>query len=394
MTSKASLFLNSVIKKFDIFGISYSFQMENQSRFKTILGGWITIFFYIILIALFFSFGVDFYQRKNQKISLNSKNIHYKEVNFTNKNFTLAFRIENEFGLQIINNSIFFLEVGFFRHEMQENGKWLMTKINDNQNLTFSKCSELENFREKEKDFNISLSSWFCINFNNSTLGGYWDGNFVNGLIINTRKCSNKKYKNLQCLEQNNIEKEFKSGINTGANLFYSFLFLESLPVMDNFENPIQSHLINKYEMLDLNVLKRSVQIFKRISIDSDVGWLFSEREEFTYFSNDYIMQDFSLKKEIEEDILYSHLIYLGRKEDIFSRSYTKLQEVLANVGGFAKILLVILIIFYFYIENISKNLLLLEKFEFLEEDEDIEKIQKNKYFSKNINLFESKFHH
>jgi len=37
---------------------------------------------------------------------------------------------------------------------------------------------------------------------------------------------------------------------------------------------------------------------------------------------------------------------------------------------------------------------LLLEKFEFLEEDEDIEKIQKNKYFSKNINLFESKFHH
>jgi len=96
-------FFGSFIRKFDIFGISYSFLIENQSKFKTIFGGWITIFFYIVLLALFFSFGVDFYQRKNPKISLNSKNIQHKEVNFSNQNFTLAFRIEDEFGLQVIN---------------------------------------------------------------------------------------------------------------------------------------------------------------------------------------------------------------------------------------------------------------------------------------------------
>jgi len=250
----------------------------------------------------------------------------------------------------------------------------------------------MDNYKEKEQIFNISLSSWYCVNFNNLTLGGNWDGSFVNGIIINTRTCTDKRYKDLQCLDQDSIRKEFKKGINTGGNYFYSFLYLESLPVMDNFEYPIQSYLIDKYEMLDLNILKRSVQIFKRITNDSDVGWVFSHRKESTYYSNDIIKQDFSLKDEIKEDLLYTHFIYLGRKEDIFSRSYSKLQEVLANVGGFAKILLIILNFFYYYIENVSKNLLLLEKFEFCKENEVNEEKFQHKNIIKTDNLFENKF--
>jgi hypothetical protein len=162
---------------------------------------------------------------------------------------------------------------------------------------------------------------------------------------------------------------------------------MESSPVMDNFKNPIQSYLANNYEVLNLNLLKRSVQIFKTVSVYNDKGWLFENVEKLQYISNDIILKDFALKEEFEDDSLYTHLLYFGKKREKFNRSYLKVQELFANIGGFAKLLMMAINFFGVILRSVSvsKNLHILQLFEFFEDKENKASTLSDSYKLENI---------
>jgi len=387
---KAKTTFFSLIKKLDLFGISYSFQLDSQEKYKTFTGGVISILFYLITGVLFIGFGRNMYNRKHPKVSFSSEITNYEKMLLSNRNFTFAFRVEDQLGIQVTNSSILFQEVVFYHHEIQENGVWSLVELEYNQTLLYRKCSEMAETPDKQLNFNISLDNWYCVNFDNRTLGGNWDGNFLYSFDISTRLCTSKSNNNTQannlqnlngkssasakdsgfeCLDPSELRKKFKNDIYGGPNLYFSYLFMESSPVMDNFEKPIQSYLVNNYEYLNMKLFKSSVQIFKTASIDNDKGWLFEEVENANYFSNDYIMKDFSPKDKDDDNLLYSHTVYFGKKRDLYTRSYLKVQELFANVGGFAKLLLMIINFSGFFLQDIAKNLLVLERFEFYEAD-------------------------
>jgi len=389
--NKQNTIFSSLIKKLDLFGISYNFQFDSQEKYKTFTGGVISILFYLITVVLFVGFGRNMYNRKNPKVSFSSDITNYEKTLIANKNFTLAFRVEDILGIQITNSSILFQQVSFFHQEIKENGEWSLVSFDDNQTLLYSKCSEMADTPDKERSYNFSLDAWYCVNFDNRTLGGNWDGNFLYAFEIQTRLCTSKTNKNntqsnnhrslneehgasasgFECLEPSELRKKFRNDIYGGPNLFFSYLFMESSPVMDNFEKPIKSYLVNNYEYLNMKLLKNSAQIFKTVTIDNDKGWLFEEVENTNYVSNDYIIKDFSPKEEDDDNLLYSHTIYLGKKRDIYTRSYLKVQELFANVGGFAKLLLMIINFAGFFLNDIAKSLLVLERFEFFAADSD-----------------------
>jgi len=285
-----------LIKKLDLFGISYNFQLDSQEKYKTFTGGVISVLFYLITIVLFVSFGSNMYNRRNPQVSFSSEITNYKKTQLSNKNFTLPFRVEDAVGIQVTNSSILYQEMLFYHREIQENGEWGLVSFEDNQTLLYRKCSEMTDTPEKQRSYNISLDAWYCVNFDNLTLGGNWDGNFLYAFEIQTRLCGSKSNQNLSendggsfaCLEPKELKKKFRNDIY-GPNLFFSYLYLESSPVMENFEKPIQSYLVNNYEYLNMELLKSSVQIFKTVSMDNDKGWLFEEVEDENFFSNDYI---------------------------------------------------------------------------------------------------------
>ena len=358
MKSKYLIYSN-LINYIDFFGLSYNFTIDKKDKLKTTTGAIFSIFFILITISLFFGFGIDLYQRKRPKISNNSKLTIPQEKTFSNNNFTFAFRVEDRLGAMVQNDSIVSLDISYHHYVMNERGVW---------NLIFSeitpykKCNEFNYTSEKEAFYNISLASWYCIDFDNFKLGGYWDTSFVYGFIINTKQC--KYSKNNTCLNDKDLKENFQNPIS-GSNYFYSFLYMEALPQMDDYEKPINLHLINRYELLSLKASKRVVQIYKQVTVNNDRGWFFSEIEEKNFYSSDSISPDFTLKDEFTEDLVYSHIIYFGNKIDIYSRSYTKIQEVIANIGGFTKIFYTILSFIYGYFGNYIKTAFLLNKIDF-----------------------------
>ena len=138
------------------------------------------------------------------------------------------------------DETLLFTELGYF-YAVLENGYWSFKLKTE---LPQKKCSELSNIKEKEEYYKISLSSWNCIDFDNITIGGSWDGNFVRGLVTLTRQCNFFKG-NKACRPAKEIQETFSKAALEG-NYFYSDLSLEVLPSMDDFENPLKTNLVNR----------------------------------------------------------------------------------------------------------------------------------------------------
>lgn len=166
----------SYFNQIDTFGTEYSFLINGNRTYKTPIGAWVTLFYIFLVIGLFFGFGVDLYQRKNPKVSLNSENAPYEKVKLSNQNFTYAYRIEDKDGNLKVDDSMFGLKINFESLEII-NGSWESLSKSEQ---SAKRCYDIPGYEEKEKIFNISLKSWYCLDFDNKTWGGGWDGNFVN----------------------------------------------------------------------------------------------------------------------------------------------------------------------------------------------------------------------
>lgn len=365
--------INSNLKKnywfsqLDIFGSAYGFLTDGNDKFKSNSGALLTVCYCIIVIALFFGFGLDLYQRKNPRVSFNTETVPYFLKNMSNAEFTYAFRIEDTNGLMVENPKLFYPTVGYIGMEM-ENGTWAL-KVGDYQKV--KKCHEVTNYTLKESYYGISLKNWYCIDFDGKRLGGNWNGNFVYTFLIQILQCTNSSQNNNTCLPQDQTEKAFVNNLS-GGNFFYSDLFVSTQPAMNNFSQPLGSTLINNYEMLNLQFTRRKVQTFKTTRIDNDVGWFFSDFKEESLISSESIRPDLTLKEKWSQNVLYTTYLYLGNTIDSYNRSYTKVQEVIASIGGFAKFFHTVLFFFHFSIGKVYKNLILIQAVPFNEDSFDL----------------------
>ena len=232
---------NEFVKKLDLFGLNYEFLIDGETNYKTNTGGYITISYFIICVGLFFGFGIDFYQRNNPKVVFDTKIADYTKVYLSNKNYTLAYRVEDNNGIIVLNTSVVEPILNYFYSYIDNTtGVWISVfdyRVNK------TRCKELPNIKEKELYYNISLTDWYCVYFDNlNVLGGNWDGNFVYGIYIDTHQCTNSTGNNNSCLPYQNISDKYQNNV-TGNNLFFSFLYLEGLPMMSDYNNPLKTHL-------------------------------------------------------------------------------------------------------------------------------------------------------
>jgi hypothetical protein len=382
----------SLFNELDIFGIGYNFLVDGKNKKKTMGGALLSLLYGFIFIGLFFGFGMDLYQRKRPKVSFNTVIGDYKEIPLSNKNFTYAYRIEDTLGKIVTDESIIRLETYYFKFTLV-NGEW----INNIQKImTNKRCREVAYTKEKEKYYNLSLNDWYCLDFDNITLGGNWDGNFVYGFLINTYQCSNSTDRT-NCSSQDVIKKSFESDV-TSSNYFYSDMSMEVLASMDDFQNPLKTNLLNRYELLNLGLTKRKVQTFKYTKMINDVGWFFSEVNEFLMASSDTLSTDFTFKDIWSQDIVFSQFLYFGKKMETFNRSYTKIQEIFAAIGGFSKFFYYIITLFYYATKKVYSNLFLMNNIFFENYEEEIflqqqNNIRSNSHSELNLGMSANKTH-
>jgi hypothetical protein len=193
-----------------------------------------------------------------------------------------------------------------------------------------------------------------------------WDGNFVNLFQINVEVCMNSTSNNT-CSTKEKIQNKFQND-KSGGNLFFSDLSLFVQPSLNDYEKPIATTLVNSYQMLNLDITKRKIQTYKITAIDNDVGWFFEDfKYEYVINTND-ILTDFSFKDRWTQPVLYNSFQYMRKKVETYRRSYIKIQEVFAAIGGFSKFFYTVLLLIFNKVRRAYNNLILMDYIPFNED--------------------------
>ena len=315
----------------------------------------------MILLGLFFSFGIDLYLRKNPNVTLNnivSDNYEYVYVN--NSNATLAYRIEDVNRGFYKNSSIiqdFILTI--LSYQLNSQGEWeLLSK----KTIQPKMCKDLPNIYEIQENYDKDLTYWYCIDFNEiNSIGGNWDGNFLRYLRIDTPQCTNSTSNNYSCASFNTIQNQINNK-ETHEQLFFSYLYMRGIAKVSNVSYPIGTTLSNIYDALDVQVTKRKYQTYKKISLESDNGWIFPQKDTSMIYCLDTEISDFVLKDPQNNNLLHRMTFYFGKNKDSYSRSFTKIQEVFAQIGGFSSVMQILLSIIYKHMGIVLKNKEIMKK--------------------------------
>jgi hypothetical protein len=137
----------------------------------------------------------------------------------------------------------------------------------------------------------------------------------------------------------NNLTKCRSDVSNVLENVYISIKFLDYLIQHDYFENPYEMYLRSDQVTASSTVYKRAFYFMKQVKYLTDIGFVFED------IKTEYFYQYPDPKETVDlrsQGILPGNFInvsfVMDKKIDIYKKTYMKLQELLAVVGGIIKL--------------------------------------------------------
>jgi hypothetical protein len=362
----------------DIYGSKPSFRIGESSSLKTKLGSMLTVLSMMVMLATLGFFSVRLFDTKHPLIIHSVYNyINSPFIQLTNKNFGFAFGLQdpNTYD-QFIDEGIYQVKVSQRRGKRIEiNGKsifdWTITPL-EIERCTFNKFPEAY----KETLTKQPLNDMYCLKDSSFFLNGTFVNEEYSLVFFEFFQCRNTTEKQ-NCKPQEVIDKTLQGS-------FYQFAYTDISIDPSDYLNPNKQYLASSYGTLTNKAYKEIHHYFKQIKISTDRGWLITDIIDENYIQNDYVkeMNDFRTF-----DSFFSYQFTLSTVNESYGRSYTKIQNIMAEVGGVIKVITMFCIILLYsynkisYYDNITNELVRIS--ENLEHDK-INHSTKNNYNSYN----------
>ncbi len=336
--------MQNILEYVDIFGTKFNFNVNERDTFKTPLGGFLTILTIGLIVFFSFFFGTDFYYKVNPIIFSNTivPDRYEDPILLTPENLVIAWRIEDPFSLKISTDKVIYpiQRQSYFKSNAQ--GDLDMIYIKD---LPITTCNE-NNAKMKEfTEFN-KLENWNCFDWSEEEkrLGGFWDGDYVLWYQLYLYLCDKGVEYSSSNPNCTNLEDYWKFETKHGGGLAISFMYPEYYLSAEDTVNPLRIFYKNYYYFFSPNTYKIDRFFFNKITLFDDQGWIFEDIRNKTLLSINKIQDDQNINniKDGKSSQMYEFNLYVEKASKTFKRSYTKIQDVGAKVGGMIKVILVI----------------------------------------------------
>ena len=345
--------LTDKIKLIDIFYRTIKFETRESENYKTIFGGLLTIITGITMIVIGFLFGREIYQRKNPLVLNSDILLEYSRINMNE--FPLFFTFNLAGGKNIPDpgidkvfdfetQALSFLSNGTTYNKFYKGySKCDLDKFVKNKNIIKDAYEGvLKNKREPICFHNDIVKS--NSNENNNM---YSDGLFFkNDYALNNSTFVNFKIK--LCKEDKSINKTCHPDLETLTDQIYIKIYtVDSFLDPQNYEKPITYFQKTLGEQINNSINKR---LFLRVvnnELENDNSWIFEEKNIIKFHHIHSIKQETNkvFKSEVFSLTLESPII-INRT----TRSYMKVQDLFAKIGGmFSALRIMFLILSYHY---------------------------------------------
>lgn len=335
---KSKIFNN--FKQLDFLSQEFSFEYNDSKIYKTNAGAIISSITFIFALILSFMFGKEVYQRKIPSVSTSEEVLEDSTIHLNN--FPIIVQLVDNNGINIDNfKSYFDLSISSIGYD--ENKKLFL-----HTNFTFVNCAEIkynkynhlvENFLKENPQ-----EEAYCLN----TTDPY--SNFKNSIgDINA---------SMMRLVFSFCDPNIKEGCMYDAD------FLKRLPVIafyhlsfyvdnNNYSDPIREYLKRYYFLLNIGLQKVKYFYFANDYYESDDGWLLTSNRRISFVNRFDFSEDINVVSDLVYEDNYCLSVHLrsGYVRNKINRSYMKIQDLFAKVGGIANVLFILIkILSYHYL--------------------------------------------
>lgn len=373
-----------LVKNIDIYGTTFTFRHNGHDIYKTTLGGFFSILTIFIIFSMAMLLGKDFIYSTNPQILFNTIFLdkYDNPVKLTEKNFIIAWRIE------AYNKTFLPIDNVLYPAIIEKSYKKSITKgsleLEFNRRNPLAKCNQNSLYMD-EFSKNYNLNDWYCFDWaqSNSELGGFWDGEYVHFHQLHLYLCKNEqKYSSIKS-ECTTIEDFRKFVTNSGGGLVVSIVYPQHFVEENDEINPLHIAFKNSYYYFNEDTLRINRLFFNEVNLRDDQGWIFEDIKESSVLSISRIQDDLTNNEitEGESSLIYEFNLYMDKSKQTVKRSYMKVQDLGAKLGGTIKFVMIIfqMINSFFsyynfqiasfdemftYEENTSANINILEKYE------------------------------
>jgi hypothetical protein len=341
----------------DVFGTTFHFTTMNDSKFRTPIGALLSILCFIVITVFCFIFGRDFLFKKNPRVltQIVVPDKYRDPFRMTADNFVIPWRLTDLKNLPIDFENKFYPIITYQKFETNSSGQYLIYK----RQIDIVKCNETF-AKVPEFTENFPVNNYYCMDWSqdNYTLGGNWDGHYLNTFDITIYFCKDGQNFSPEsnCTDINIVKDSFNQFI------YFDILYPEYYFVPEDLDNPLRISYKTYYYLLSLNIQKIDRLFFKEVFLYDDQGWIVTEHEESKILGAADLKSDFNYFDSSQygvdgnPSIFYSIEFYTQKNYDKIYRSYMKFQDFAAVIGGFMKIVLVAGGLFSFLFNDIIRD--------------------------------------
>ena len=331
---------NSSIKKFfreiDIFGKEPQFYYKSKEKKKSNIGSIFTILFASIYTGLLAYKIIRLIKNKDGVFTDTNINPEKPDsIHLSNEIFYLGFAIEDPLTYDTILDDRIYYPKAYFKRGVREGEEWIW----EVKEVELERC-KLEKFGSKYQEIFAKkhLNLHYCFKDMDYLLEGHFSYDLYSMLYISLYPCINTTENNNHCLPLEEIDYYLKG----------TFVTLELEDILlspDDYKSPIKGRTQNIYTTVGKQLFKELHIFFKITNIETDLDFIgINEIENIK--TEKYIKYDsFSQMTKLLETNIYetgesfcditlklSDLVFYQR------RTYSKLLNILGDVGGIMEI--------------------------------------------------------
>lgn len=347
----------SEVKKMSIFGRDLQFEKDYNNRFVSIYSFVLTLLVIIATIITGFIFGNEIYERKTPKFTTSKNPVSSLETKFFIKDIPMLLNFRTPSGLPISDETI--KKALIFRIVIVTITEGVVTQVVKE----IKKCNITDYTDENKKklleiEFKVPGLQYYCIS-PEEFLQSKYGGTNSQSIIIYVAKCANNCMPNLDT---------FIEGINV------SFSYLNSYIEPSDYSNPIKFYFEKTPLRLYKNLSKEVTLSFTKNSIVTNKGWIFPDSN-----TQHYVTYDSDARNVFFSDRNLLNIAFDSPSMVLYStREYMRVQDLLANVGGFFNALYIIVAFIFTNFIKFEYYVYIHEKFVKFEEANKSDKINES----------------
>jgi hypothetical protein len=310
----------------DLFGVEPKLQMKSSSKFNSIIGGLISITFYIVTGLGILYFGQELFLREFPEVVESVEyEINPRRFNLTSNKFALFFGVSDSKDY-FIDPTVYQLQAEFTSYYKDR-----LTQKTQVVPLRFESCEAEKHFSGFAQQISMyNLSNYQCINtddLNQVYLEGFWVMTNYTELNIVVGLCNNST-SSAVCKPREQIVKRLTTG---------SFLvsFTDTIFNPIHFDHP-ESHVIRQvYTSFSTQLFKQLLLYFNNIDYVTDSGLVIENLNNEPHLRYERNKELFTFGEPT--DIVLTNVLRLSDIKNSYRRRYMKVQDFISHVGGLLK---------------------------------------------------------